>query len=109
MLDDPIDWIARPYSTLEGGLLPLLHSLKNETISCYRDAPWSDGEPSFLACAFTAHLQACFQDDFETQSYNLQRFACQFGFDQGVQGHFSIPVLPATMALLAFKILQYIF
>ena len=55
--------------------------LKNETVSCYRDAPWSEEEFSFVACAFTSHLQACFHDDFETQAYNPQRSARQFGFD----------------------------
>ena len=109
MLDDPTDWIARPYSPFEGGLPLLFHFLKNETISCYRDAPWSEEELSFVACAFTSHLQAHFQDDFKTQAYNPQRFACQFRFDQGVLRHYSIPILPAIVALLAFKILQYIF
>ena len=109
VLDDPTNWIARPYSPLKGGLLPLFHFLKNETVSCYRNAHWFEGQLPFVACDFTSHLQAHFQDDFETQAYNPQRFAHQFGFDQGVLGHFSIPVLPATMALLAFKILQYIF
>ena len=55
-LDDPIDWIARPYSSLKGGLPPLFHSLKNETISHYRDAPWSEEEFSFVTYAFTSHL-----------------------------------------------------
>lgn len=70
VLDDPTNWTAKPYSPLEGGLLPLFHSLKNETIFRYRDAPWSEKELSFFACAFTSHLQAHFQDNFETQAYN---------------------------------------
>lgn len=56
VLDDPTDLIARPYSPLEGGLLPLFHFLKNEIVSCYRNAPWSEGELPFVACACTSHL-----------------------------------------------------
>ena len=66
VLDDPIDWTTRPYSPLEGGLPFLFHSLKNEIVSRYKDAPWIEEELSFVICAFTSHLQACFQDDFET-------------------------------------------
>lgn len=32
------------------------------------------------------HLQARFQEDYETQAYNPPSFARQFGFDQGVSG-----------------------
>ena len=60
VLDDPINWTARPYSPLEGVLPCLLHSLINETISRYRDDPWTKEEPSFVACAFTSHIQAHF-------------------------------------------------
>ena len=57
VLDDPTDGKARPYSPLKGGLLSsLFHSLKNETISRYRDALWFKDELSFVAFAFTSHL-----------------------------------------------------
>ena len=46
--------------------IPLFHSLKNEIVFRYRDDPWSKEDLSFMAYAFTSHLQACFQDDFET-------------------------------------------
>ena len=39
--------------------------LKNEIVSRYKDAPWSEEEFSFVACPFTSHLQARFQDDFK--------------------------------------------
>ena len=88
MLDDPIDWIARPYSALEGGLSPLFTSLESISVSRYRDTPWSEEELFFfVACAFPSHLQARFQDEYKTQTYNPNRFACQFGFDQGILGH----------------------
>ena len=75
VLDDPANSTARPYSPFKGGLPSLFHSLKNETVSCYRGAPWFEEELSFVAYDFTSHLQAHFQDDFETQAYNPQRFA----------------------------------
>ena len=103
VLDDPTNWTARPYSLLEGTLPPLFHYLINKIASHYKDIPWSEEELSFIACAFISHFQARFQDDFETQAYNPQRFACQFGFDQGVLGHLSTPTLPAIVASLAFK------
>jgi len=37
VLDDPTDWTAKPYSTLEGGLHPLFTSLESTPDSCYRD------------------------------------------------------------------------
>ena len=103
VLDDPTDWTGRPYSPLESGLPPLFYCLKNETVSHYKDAPWFEEDLSFAACAFTSYLQACFQDDFETQVYEPQWFACPFGFEQGVLGHFSTPTPPATVASLAFN------
>lgn len=103
MLDDPTDWIDRPYSPIEGGLPSLFHSLKTEIVSHYRDSSWTEEELSFVASASTSHLQAHFQDDFETQAYNPQRFACQFVYNQGVLGHFSTLAPPATTSL-AFKI-----
>ena len=39
VLDDPIDWIARPYSALEGGLPPLFISIESIFVSRYRDTP----------------------------------------------------------------------
>ena len=66
LLDDPTDWTARPYSPIKGGLPSLFHSLKNETVSRCRDAPWTEEKLSFVACAFTSHLQARFYDDYET-------------------------------------------
>nr|POF02446.1 hypothetical protein CFP56_28056 [Quercus suber] len=84
VLDDLTDWIARPYSPLEGALPPLFNSLTNKTASHYRDVPQSE-------------------DDFETQAYNPQRFARQFGFDKGVLGYLSTPALPTIVASLAFK------
>ena len=75
-LDDPTNWIARPYSALEGGLPLLFTSLESISISRYRDTPWSEEELSFVACAFPSHLQARFQDECETQTYNSHRFAC---------------------------------
>ena len=97
VLDDPIDWTARPYSALEDGLPPLFTSLESFFVSRYRDTPWS------VACAFPSILQACFQDEYKTQTYNPHRFARQFGFDQGVLRHFSTLVLPAIVAFLGFK------
>ena len=76
VLDDPTDWIARPYSALEGGLPPLFTSLENISVSRYRDTPCFEEELSFIACAFPSHFQARFQDEYETQSYNPHRFAC---------------------------------
>ena len=66
LFDDPTDWTARLYSPIKGGLPSLFHSLKNETVSRYRDASWTEEKLSFVAYAFTSHLQARFQDDFET-------------------------------------------
>ena len=60
-------------------------------------------ELSFVACAFPFHLQAHFQDEYETQTYNPHRFTHQFGFDQGILGHLSTLALPAVVASLAFK------
>nr|POE52424.1 hypothetical protein CFP56_66182 [Quercus suber] len=65
--------------------------------------PWSEKKISFVACTFASYLQTCFQDDFETHTYNPQIFAHQFGFDQGVQGYLSTPALPTIVASLAFK------
>ena len=59
MLDDPTDWTAKPYFALEGGLPSLFTSLENIFVSRYRDTPWSEEEHSFVACAFSTHLQAC--------------------------------------------------
>ena len=81
VLDDPIDWTTRPYSMLEGGLPPLFTSQESVSVSRYRDTPWSEKELSFIACAFPSHLQARFQDEFGTQTYNPHRFARQFGLD----------------------------
>ena len=39
VLDDPTNWIARPYFALEGGLPPLFTSLESISISHYRDTP----------------------------------------------------------------------
>ena len=103
VLDDPIDWTARPYSALEGGLLPLFTSLESISISRYRDTSWSEEELSFVACAFPSHLQACFQEEYKTQPYNPHRFTRQFRFDQGILGHFSNLALPTVVASLAFK------
>ena len=105
VLDDHTDWIARPYSILEGGLPPLFTSLESISVSRYRDTPWSEEKLSFVACAFPSHLQACFQDEYETQTYNPYRFAYQFGFDQGILRHLSTLALPAVVASLALKIL----
>ena len=66
MLDDPTDWTARPYSALKGGLPPLFTSLESVPISCYRDTPWAEEELSFVAYAFPSHLQARFQEEYET-------------------------------------------
>ena len=55
VLDDPIDWITRPYSALEGRLPILFTSLESISISRYRDSPWSEEELSFVACAFPSH------------------------------------------------------
>ena len=38
------------------------------SISCYRDTLWSEEELSFVTCAFPSHLQARFQDEYETQT-----------------------------------------
>ena len=88
---------------LEGGLPPLFTSLESIFISRYRDTPWSEEELSFIACAFPSHLQARFQDKYETQTYNPHRFAHQFNFDQGILGQFSTLALLAVVASLAFK------
>lgn len=103
MLDDPTNWMARPYSTLEGGLPPLFTSLESFLVSHYKDIPWSEEELSFVFYTFPSYLQACFQEEYETQAYNPLRFAHQFGFDQGVLGHFSTLALPAVVASLGFK------
>ena len=58
---------------------------------------------SFVASAFSTHLQAHFQEEYETQTYNAHRFARQFGFDQGILGHLSTLALPVVVASLAFK------
>ena len=81
----------------------LFTSLESIFVSRYRDTPWSEEELSFVACAFPSHLQACFQYEYETQTYNPHRFAYQFGFDQGILGHLSTLALPAVVASLAFK------
>ena len=103
VLDDPTDWTARPYSVLEGGLPPLFTFLESVFISHYRDTPCSEVELSFVTCAFPSHLQACFQDEYETQTYNPHRFSYQYGYDQGILGHFSILTLLAVVPSLAFK------
>ena len=103
VLDDPTDWTARPYSVLEGGLSPLFTSLESIFVSHYRETPWSEEELSLVAYAFPSHLQACFQDEYETQTYNPHRFAHQFGFDQGILGHLFILALPTVVASLIFK------
>ena len=97
VLDDPIDWTASPYFALEDGLPPLFTSLESFFVSRYRDTPWS------VACAFPSILQACFQDEYKTQTYNPHRFARQFCFDQGILGHLSTLSLPTVMASLAFR------
>ena len=56
VLDDPTDWIAKPYSALEGGLPPLFTSLESISVSRYRDTSLSEEELSFIACAFSSHL-----------------------------------------------------
>ena len=66
VLDDPIDWIARSYCTLEGGLPSLFTFLEKIFVSHYKDTPWFEEELSFVACAFPSHLQAHFQDGYET-------------------------------------------
>ena len=103
VLDDPSDCTTRPYSVLKGGLHSLFTSLENISVSRYRDTPWSEEELSFVVCAFPSHLQARFQDEYETQTYNPHKFACQFGFYQGIRGHLSTLALPAVVASLAFK------
>ena len=60
----------------EGGLPPFFASLESISVSRYRDTPWSEEELSFIPCAFPSHLQAHFQDEYETQTYNSYRFAC---------------------------------
>ena len=60
VLEDSADWIARPYSALEGGLPPLFTSLESISISRYRDALWFEEELSFVVYAFPSHLQARF-------------------------------------------------
>nr|POE76835.1 hypothetical protein CFP56_46286 [Quercus suber] len=82
---------------------PLFTSLESTSVSRYRDTPWSKEELSFVACAFPSHLQACFEDEYETQTHNPHRFAHQFGFDQGILGHFSTLALPAVVASSTFK------
>ena len=103
VLDDPTDWIDRSYSALEGGLSPLFTSLERISVSHYRDTPWSEEELFFIACAFPSHLQARFQDEYETHTYNPHRFARQFGFDQGILGHLFTLALLVVVASLAFK------
>ena len=88
---------------LEGGLPLLFTFLESLSVSRYRDTPWSEEELYFIACTFPSHLQACFQDKYETQTYNSHKFACQFGFDKGILGHFSTLALPVVVASLAFK------
>ena len=73
------------------------------TVSCYRDTPWSEEEHSFVACAFSTHLQARFQEEYETLTYNAYRFASQFGLNQGILGHLSTLALLVIVASLAFK------
>ena len=60
VLEDSADWIARPYSALEGGLPPLFTSLESISISRYRDTLWFEEELSFVVCAFPSHLKARF-------------------------------------------------
>ena len=60
VLEDSADWIARPYSALEGGLSPLFTSLESISISRYRDTLWFEEELSFVVCAFPSHLKARF-------------------------------------------------
>ena len=50
----------------EGGLPPFFASLESISVSRYRDTPWSEEELSFIACASPSHLQAHFQDEYET-------------------------------------------
>ena len=103
VLYDPTNWTVKPYSALKSGLPPLFISLESIFVSCYRETPWSEEELFFVACAFPSHLQECFQDKYETQTYNPHWFTCQFGFDQGILGHLSTLALPAIVASLAFK------
>lgn len=56
VLDGSTNWAARPYSPLESELTSLFHSLKNEIVSCYKNAHWSMEELSFVAYAFTSYL-----------------------------------------------------
>ena len=60
VLEDSADWIARPYSALEGGLPPLFTPLESISISRYRDTLWFKEELSFVVCAFPSHLKARF-------------------------------------------------
>ena len=84
---------------------PIVHFLREHFYSHYRNTPWFKKELSFVACAFPSHLQACVQGECETQTYNPYRFACQFGFDQGILGHLSTSTLAllVVVASLAFK------
>ena len=103
VLNDPTNWTTRRYFTLEDGLPPLFTSLESVLVSRYRDTPSSKEELSFVACAFPSRLQARFQGKYETQTYNPHRFARQFGFNQGVLGHFSTLVLLSVVTSLGFK------
>ena len=98
VLDDPTDWTARPYSVLEGRLPPLFASLECISVSHYRDTPWFEEELSIVTYAFPSHLQAHFQDKYEIQTYYPHRFACQFGFDQGILGYLTTLALPVVVA-----------
>ena len=101
VLDDLTNWIAKPYSPLEGAFPPLFNSLINKIASRYSSLVW--GGTFFYCSTLISHLQVHFQDDFETQAYNPQRFARQSAFDQGVLGHLFTSAPPAIVTSLAFK------
>ena len=72
LFDDPTNWTARLYSPIKGGLPSLFHSLKNETVSRYRDASWTEEKLSFVARKCVENTRACLDPQF--QSYGLVDF-----------------------------------
>jgi hypothetical protein len=65
VLDDPEDFIPRPYFGLKGAMPSLLQSLKIVTKATNDEELPSLGEAAFVACAYLGILWSHFQDDFK--------------------------------------------
>ena len=102
VLDNFTDWIARPYSSLEGVIPLLFQFLTNETVSCYRDVPWSEEELSFIACTFTSIFKRTFKMILKPKPTILIDFPANLVLTKVYWGIFLL-ALPTVVVSLAFK------